>query len=92
MTGYSRQQLPRLIAQYKEQKRMGRRTRARCCFPKKQSRNDILLLAKTDEAHRTLGGGATKKLFERADDIFHPAAYERLATISIAHLYNLRKC
>jgi len=51
---------------------MGRRKSSRCCFPKKYTRNDILLVAKTDEAHQTLSGGAQRKLFERAYAVFHP--------------------
>lgn len=91
MTGYSRQQLTRLIAQYKTQKRIGRKKTTRCCFTKKYTRDDILLLAFTDEVHHMLSGGATKKLFERGYDVYHDIKYERLATISIAHIYNLRK-
>ena len=50
-----------------------------------------MLLAETDECHQTLSGPATKKLFERAYNIFADPRYERLANISVAHIYNLRK-
>ncbi len=50
-----------------------------------------MLLIKTDEAHQQLSGSATKKLFERAYTIYGDKGYERLSTISIAHIYNLRK-
>lgn len=49
------------------------------------------MLIHTDEAHQTLSGYATKKLFERAFQVYGEASYERLATISVSHLYNLRK-
>ena len=49
------------------------------------------MLAQTDEAHQTLSGPATKKLFERAYHVYGEQAYERLASISVSHLYNLRK-
>ena len=52
---------------------------------------DIRLLAKTDELHETLSGPATKKIFERAFEVFGNAAFERLASISVSHLYTLRK-
>lgn len=52
---------------------------------------DVLLLAHTDTLHGTLSGLATKKLMERAYSIFSDARYQRLATISVAHLYNLRQ-
>ncbi len=51
----------------------------------------MLLLAHTDTLHGTLSGLATKKLMERAYGIFGDARYLRLATISVAHLYNLRQ-
>ncbi len=41
--------------------------------------------------HGTLSGLATKKLMERAFSIFGEARYQRLAAISVAHLYNLRQ-
>jgi transposase InsO family protein len=39
----------------------------------------------------TLSGPATKKLMERAWSVFGDPRYERLAAISVAHLYNLRQ-
>jgi transposase InsO family protein len=51
----------------------------------------VLLLAQTDTLHGTLSGLATKKLMERAYGLFGDARYQRLATISVAHLYNLRR-
>ena len=90
-TGYSRAQLTRLIKQYRKQHWIGKRGVARNKFPCKYVREDILLLVKTDEAHQTLSGAATKKLFERAYGIYKDDLYERLSKISIAHIYNLRK-
>ena len=49
------------------------------------------MLAATDEAHGTLSGAATKKLFERAYLVFGDVEYERLAKISVSHIYNLRR-
>jgi transposase InsO family protein len=40
--------------------------------------------------HSTLSGPATKKLMERAHQVFGDSRYERLAGISVSHLYNLR--
>lgn len=90
-TGYSRSQLTRLIAQYRQKKWIGKHTYQRHRFSVHYTRQDILLLARTDECHQTLSGGATKKLFERAYQVFNEVDYVRLATISIAHIYNLRK-
>lgn len=90
-TGYSRAQLTRLIEQYRQYRWIGKKEVTRNTFPRRYTRDDILLLANTDEAHQTLSGAATKKLFERAYHVYRDAAYERLATISVAHIYNLRK-
>lgn len=91
MTGYSWSQLKRLIAQYREKRWIGKTASNRHTFAKKYTQSDILLLAQTDEAHQTLSGPATKKLFERAYKVYGNQSYERLALISVAHLYNLRK-
>lgn len=91
VTGYTRQHLSKLIKQYREQNWIGCRVYLRHNFPKCYTREDILLLVKTDEAHQTLSGAATKKLFERAYRVYQDDAYKRLATISISHIYNLRK-
>src|SRR4030067_3017504 len=52
---------------------------------------DIGLLAAMDERHDTPCGPAVKKLCERASTVFGPSGNERLAAISVSHLYNLRK-
>lgn len=90
MTGYSRQHLTRLIAQYRKHRWIGNKYPKRNSFSKHYTREDVLLLAATDEAHGTLSGAATKKLFERAYLVFGDLAYERLAKISVSHIYNLR--
>ena len=90
-TGYSRSQLTRLIGQYRQKKWIGKRAYQRHRFSARYTREDILLLARTDECHQTLSGAATKKLLERAYHVFNDEAYERLSTISIAHIYNVRK-
>lgn len=52
---------------------------------------DVALLADTGSLHSTLSGPATRHLMARAWRVFGDARYERLATISVGHLYNLRK-
>jgi len=90
-TEYSRAQLNRLITQYRKKRWIGVKSRNRNCFAKLYTREDILLLAETDECHQTLSGPATKKLFERGYNVFKDPRYKRLVRISVAHLYNLRK-
>jgi hypothetical protein len=91
VTGYSRQQLTRLIQQYKETSRVRLREQARHRFPARYTDEDIALLAETDTIHNTLSGPATKKIMAREYEIYGSKSYKSLAGISISHLYNLRK-
>ena len=91
ISGYSRQQLTRLIAQYRKTGRLRRRQRTVSGFKLKYSEKDIRLLAAMDERHDTPCGPAVKKLCERACEVFGQAEYTALASISVSHLYNLRK-
>ena len=90
MSGYSRQQLTRLIQQYRQTGRVRRRQRTVHGFARRYTDRDLRLLAAMDARHDTPSGPAIKKLCERACQLFGEAEYERLATISIGHLYNLR--
>jgi transposase InsO family protein len=92
VSGYSRQQLTRLVKRGSDRRPLSKRYRAsRTRFACTYTSADVLLLAHTDTLHSTLSGVATKKLMERAYGLFGDARYERLAAISVAHLYNLRK-
>ena len=92
VSGYSRQQLTRLVKRGGERRSLTKRYRAsRTSFARTYTSADVRLLAHTDTLHGTLSGLATRKLMERACGIFGDARYERLATISVAHLYNLRQ-
>ena len=91
ISGYSRAQTARLIKQYQKTGRIQRRQRTVKGFTPKYTREDIHLLAQLDELHGTLSGPATKKLCERAWQLFKQVEYQRLAGISVSHLYNLRQ-
>ena len=91
ISGYSRQQLTRLISQYRETGRLRRRQRTVAGFQKRYTEKDIRLLAAMDERHNTPSGPAMKKLCERACQIYGETEYTTLAHISVSHLYNLRK-
>lgn len=91
VSGYSRQQLTRLIAQYRRTGRLLRRQRTVCGFKRKYTLTDVRLLAAMDERHDTPCGPAIKKLCERACQVFGEMDYATLAGISVSHLYNLRK-
>jgi transposase InsO family protein len=91
-SGYSRQQLTRLVGRAIRGERLVKRYRApKSGFPRKFMDHDVTLLAELDALHGTLSGPATKCLLERAVTLFGDLRYECLATISVAHLYNLRR-
>jgi transposase InsO family protein len=91
MTGRSRAQVTRLIGRYLEHSEVKEAVYRRHQFPSRFTRGDVELLAQVDEAHETLSGPATRKILEREWGIYQHADYERLATISVAHIYNLRQ-
>jgi transposase InsO family protein len=92
VSGYSRQQLTRLVKRCAERHPLIKRYCAsRTSFARIYTSADVRLLAATDTLHNTLSGLATKKLMERAFGVFGDARYERLAVISVGHLYNLRR-
>jgi transposase InsO family protein len=91
MTGLSRAQATRLIGQYRATGKVEERAYLRRRFPSLYTRRDIELLAEVDEAHEALSGPATQKILYREFHEFGECAYERLARLSVAHLYNLRK-
>ena len=91
MTGLSRAQVTRLIACYTASGRVEVTVYRRRRFPQRYTRGDIELLASVDEAHETLSGPATRRILEREFELFGKPEYARLATISVAHLYNLRQ-
>jgi transposase InsO family protein len=91
MTGLSRAQVTRLIAYYTASGRVQVTAYRRQRFTQLYTRADIELLASVDEAHETLSGPATRRILERAHRVYQQPEYARLATISVAHLYNLRK-
>ena len=70
ISGYSRQQLTRLITQYRKTGRIRRRQRTESGFKQKYTEQDIRLLAAMDERHDTPCGTAIKKLCERACEVF----------------------
>lgn len=91
MTGLSRQQVTRLVRQYLNDGKLSKHQGApKHSFTRRFTPADAALLAEIDALHGTLSGPATKKLMERALLVFGDARFERLAGISVSHLYNLR--
>jgi transposase InsO family protein len=91
VSGYSRAHVIRLIAQYRESGTLEQRERGtRTQFRRRYTDEDVALLAELDSLHDTLSGAATRALAQRAWRVYGDARYERLAQISVSHLYNLR--
>jgi transposase InsO family protein len=91
MTGLSRAQVTRLITRYKETGSVSEKPYRRNRFESRYTNSDIELLADVDQAHGTLSGPATQKILYRALHDYGDRRYERLAAVSVAHIYNLRK-
>ena len=91
-TGLSRAQVGRLVKRYLEAGELADRRRGPARpFRRRYTREDIVLLAATDELHGRLSGPATLALLRRAWEVFGDARYARLAGLSNGHLYNLRQ-
>jgi transposase InsO family protein len=91
VTGLSVPQATRLIRQYRETGVVALQPSQRLRFPRKYTDRDITLLAETDRAHEWLSGPATRCILRREYEQFSKQQFARLATISTAHLYNLRR-
>ena len=91
MTGLSRAQVTRLIGRYQASGAVGAVSYQRHRFAQRYTRADIELLAAVDEAHDSLSGPATRRILEREYQHYGQPEYARLATLSVAHLYNLRR-
>lgn len=91
VSGLSRAQMSRLIRQCLDTGAIrDRRGKPAKPFPRRYTDADIRLLAEIDALHGTLSGPATRKLCERVYTLFADHRFERLATLSNGHLYNLR--
>lgn len=90
MTGISESQLTRLINEYRRRGTLKSKEYKRNKFERIYTKGDIELLADLDNAHECLAGPATIKIIKSDYDNFYKTEYERLAKISVSHLYRLR--
>jgi transposase InsO family protein len=91
VTGMSLVQMTRLIRKYRQDGVVEAVAYRRRRFPIKYTSKDVTLLAEADRAHDWLSGPATVHIFKRECEQFGKTEYARLAKISVAHLYNLRR-
>jgi transposase InsO family protein len=91
LSGYSRAQVTRLVARWTAGQPLVKNYRApEHAFARRYTAVDVALLADVDRAMGTLSGAATACVLRRQRDVFGDARFERLGSISVGHLYNLR--
>jgi len=91
LSGYSRAQITRLVSRWDAGKRLVKDYRApEHAFARRYTPADVALLADVDRAMGTMSGPATACVLRRQRDVFGDARFERLGSISVGHLYNLR--
>ena len=92
-TGLSRAQLTRLVRQFVNTGQVvDRRGGApRRPFERRYTAADIRLLAEADATLGQMAGPATREVMRREFQVYGDVRFARLAHISVAHLYNLRK-
>ena len=91
MSGLSVPQITRLIRQHRRDGEIVTRAGKRRRFPTKYTAQDVTLLAEVDRAHQRLSGPATRCILQREFQIFRRQPFQRLAGLSVSHLYNLRR-
>jgi transposase InsO family protein len=90
VTGLSVAQTTRLIRSFLDEGVVRRAAYQRHSFAVRYTAEDIGLLAEVDRWHERLSGPATRQILQRAYQQFGDRRFERLAQISVSHLYNLR--
>ena len=91
VSGFSRSQITRLIARWRERGVLEPRASRRRRFPRRYTPDDITRLAAVDAAHEGLSGPAIRRILERECKVYGKTEYQRLASISPSHIYNLRR-
>ena len=91
LSGFSRAQVTRLVARWVSGKPLVKHYRApEHAYARRYTALDVALLAEVDRAMGTLSGPATACVLRRQRDVFGDARFERLGSLSVGHLYNLR--
>lgn len=91
LSGYSRQQMDRLIEQYRKTGHIQRRQRTVNGFETKYTKADIHLLADVNRLVDDVSGTTVKAFCQRTLEVHGDQRFARFAGISVSHLYNLRK-
>lgn len=89
-SGYSNAQIDRLISCKRATGRVFLKERTQPTFPRIYTPEDIALISEVDNAENRRTGGAVKKTLSDMYGVYGDKRFERLAHISVSHLYNLR--
>jgi hypothetical protein len=90
MTGYSETQIDRLIRRKKTRGVIVKQKRTQPEFERVYTSEDVALLAEVDNAENRRTGAAVRKTCSDMYHVYKDVRFERLAKISVSHLYNLR--
>jgi hypothetical protein len=91
MTGYSDNQIDKLIKRKKEYGRVFLMERTQHTFPKKYEASDVALLADVTSVLNHPNGKAVKQMMVDMYHLYGDNRFERLQQISVSHFYNLRE-
>ena len=91
MTGYSDDQIDKLIKRKKDTGRVFLLERTQHKFPTYYEAKDVALLADTSAICNHPNGKALKAMMKGMHDIYRDNRFEKLRHISVSHFYNLRK-
>ena len=92
---YSRPQITRLVGRWSDNRLAATPLNKRSHIPvapfaRKYTSSDVELLVQMDRANEDVCGPAVVHLLRRAYTVYGDTGYERLARLSVSHLYNLR--
>ena len=90
LTGYSDQQLKRLIRKYKQGKLVWKPWQKEA-IKRVYIRKDIALLHETDMAHLCPSGTTISAILKREFHVFKRLNFECISGISVSHIYRLRQ-
>lgn len=89
--GYTATHIDHLISQYKKVGKISRKERTQPSFESIYTACDIVLLAKVFTAYSHQNGNSILGVCKDMYHIFNDMRFERLANISVSHIYNLKK-
>ena len=91
VSGLSRAQTTRRIGQWRAARQVRSKKPVRRRFPTRYTAEDSVLLSQVDAAPEDLSGPAVRRILWREYTVYGKSEFERLAGISVSHLYNLRR-